>query len=54
MMRSYIHYYAEPLGNGRAVMRVDVVADGDLVESHTDGSPAPIETVRAYERKVRL
>ncbi len=44
-------YYAEPLGNGRAIMRVDTVVDGVLVESDTSGSPAPIETVRAHEER---
>lgn len=53
-MKSYISYYAEPLGHGRAIMRVDVVVDGELVESHTSGSPAPIETVRKHERTVQL
>lgn len=54
MTDSYIAYYAESLGHGRAIMRVDTVFDGQLVESHEDGSPAPIETVRAHERRVRL
>lgn len=53
-MESYIAYFVEPLGNGRAVMRVDIVVDGVLVDSHLEGSPAPIETVRRYERKVTL
>jgi hypothetical protein len=52
--RNYIHYYAEPLGHGRAIMRVDVVFHGELVESHTTGSPAPLETVRKHERKTNL
>lgn len=52
--RSEIVYYAEPLGDGRAVMRVDTVLEGVLEETHLDGSPAPIETVRAHERRVRL
>lgn len=47
--RSFIHHYAESLGNGRAIMRVDVVFDGKLVDSHTEGSPAPMETVRQHE-----
>lgn len=51
---SYIDRCAEPLGHGRAIMRVDVVADGELVESHTEGSPAPIDTVRAHEERVNL
>jgi hypothetical protein len=49
-MTTEIRYYAESLGNGRAIMRVDVVRDGVLVDSRTDGSPAPIETVRKCER----
>ena len=52
--RNYIHYYAEPLGHGRAIMRVDVVFHGQLVDSHTSGSPAPLETVRKHERKTNL
>lgn len=52
--QSYIHYYAEALGHGRAIMRVDVVFDGELVDSHTSGSPAPIDTVRAHERLTPL
>jgi len=35
-------------------MRVDVVIDGVLVDSHTEGSPAPIDTVRKYESKHEL
>lgn len=51
-----IHEYAEPLGNGRAQMQRDVVVDGKLVPelSGPVGSPAPIETVRQYERKVTI
>ena len=51
---SHITYYAEPLGHGRAIMRVDVVHDGELVATYTDGSPAPLATVRRYERRVSL
>lgn len=46
---SFIRSYAEPLGDGRAVMRVDVIVDGALDHSYLDGSPAPIDTVRQYE-----
>lgn len=46
MTGTRITRYPEPVGNGRAIMRVDVVHDGRLVESHTEGSPAPIDTVR--------
>ena len=53
-MNSYISYYAEALGHGRAILRCDVVIDGELVESHTVGSPAPIESVRAAERTANL
>lgn len=53
-MTSYVAYYAESLGHGRAIMRVDIVHDGELVQSYTDGSPAPIETVRKYEHVVQL
>lgn len=52
--QSYISHYAEPLGNGRAIMRVDIVIDGQLVDSHTEGSPAPIETVRRHESTTQL
>jgi hypothetical protein len=50
--RSYIHYYAEGLGNGRGILRCDVVVDGVLVPelSGEVGSPAPIDTVRQHER----
>lgn len=51
---SYIDYYPEPLGHGRAIMRRDVVFDGVLVESGTDGSPAPVDTVRAHAHRVTL
>lgn len=52
---SYINYYAEPLGHGRAIMRCDIVDDnGDLVDSHTVGSPAPLVTVRAAERRTTI
>lgn len=56
MGRSYIHRYAETLGNGRGIMRVDVVIDGKLVNelSGTEGSPAPLETVRKHEERVSL
>lgn len=53
-MRSYIHRYAESLGHGRAIMRCDTVIDGVLVESHVEGSPAPLKTVQAHEEKVML
>ena len=53
-MDSYIAYEAESLGHGRAILRCDVVFDGALVESHTVGSPAPIDTVRKAERKTTL
>lgn len=52
MPESYIAHYAEALGHGRAIMRVDVVIEGKLDHSYTEGSPAPIDTVRAYERRV--
>jgi hypothetical protein len=48
---NYIHRYAENLGHGRGIMRVDIVVHGKLVNSHLEGSPAPIETVRAHESK---
>lgn len=51
---SYIHRYAESLGHGRAIMRVDLVINGVLIESNVEGSPAPIETIQRYERKVAL
>lgn len=51
---SFIAWYAEPLGHGRAVMRADLVADGRLVMSWTDGSPAPLATVLAHEHRVPL
>jgi hypothetical protein len=51
---SFIAWYAEPLGHGRAVMRADVVAGGALVMSWTDGSPAPLATVRAHEHRTAL
>jgi len=52
--RSFIHYYAESLGHGRGILRVDVVHDDQLVESHEVGSPAPIQTVRKHERTIEL
>jgi hypothetical protein len=48
-----IIHYAESLGDDRAIMRVDIVADDELVMSYTEGSPAPIETVRKHERTVQ-
>ena len=30
---SYMAWYAEPLGHGRAIMRVNVVVDGKLLMS---------------------
>jgi hypothetical protein len=51
---SYIARYAEALGHGRAIMRVDVVIDGRLVQSWLDGSPAPIATVKAHESRLAL
>lgn len=51
---SYIEYYPEPLPGGRAVMRVDLVVDGALVESHLDGSPAPWASVERHARRVPL
>jgi hypothetical protein len=53
-MRRYVHRYAEPVSEGRSIMRVDYVWDGELVLSHTEGSPAPTETVKAHEQKVAL
>ena len=38
---NYVAYYAEAIGGGRAIMRRDVVVDGELVESSTDGSLRP-------------
>jgi len=54
--RSYIHYYAEGLGNGRGILRCDVVVDGLLVRelSGERGSPAPFDTVRQHEQLVVL
>lgn len=54
MTDSYIAYYAEPLGHGRAIMRCDLVVDGQLADSYTVGSPAPLETVRKHERRTPL
>lgn len=53
---SYIRYHAVDLGFGRAVMRREVVIDGEYVAelSGTTGSPAPIETVRQHERMVGI
>ena len=48
------HYFAEPLGRGRAIMRCDTVIDGKLVSSQTVGSPASMATVRAHERHYRI
>jgi hypothetical protein len=49
-----MHYYAESLGHGRAILRCDVVIDGELEDSHTVGSPAPVDTVRKQERTTPL
>ena len=53
---SYIHRYPDPLPGGRAIMRVDVVIDGELVNelSHLEGSPAPFATVKAHEERIAL
>lgn len=54
-MTGYIDYYAEALGHGRAIMRCDIVDNnGDLVDSHTVGSPAPIATVQAAARRTTI
>lgn len=52
--RSEIVYYAEPLGHGRGIMRCDVVWQGELISSELDGSPAPLATVQAHERRVSI
>jgi hypothetical protein len=52
--RNFIDYSAESLGNGRAVLRRDVVVHNTLVESYTVGSPAPIESVREAETRIDL
>jgi hypothetical protein len=51
---SYIDHYAEALGHGRGIMRVDVVIDGRLVDTHTEGSPAPLATVQAAAHRCTL
>lgn len=53
---NYIDYYAESLGNGRGILRCDVVVNGELVQelSGTVGSPAPMATVQQHERRVTL
>jgi hypothetical protein len=54
---SYIVYYAERLPNGprgRGILYCDVVFDGELVDSHEVGSPAPYATVKRAERKRML
>lgn len=43
-----IHYYPDALGHGRGIMRVDVVEDGTIVDTHTSGSPAPMDTLKRY------
>jgi hypothetical protein len=43
-----IHYYPEPLGSGRGIMRVDIVQDGTIVDTHESGSPAPMATLERY------
>jgi len=53
-VRSYISYYAESLGHGRAIMRVDIVVEGRLVQSYLSGSPAPMASVKAHEHRVPL
>jgi hypothetical protein len=54
-MMLVITYYAEQVRPGYSIMRRDVVVDGSLVPelSGTDGSPAPTETVKRYERIYR-
>jgi hypothetical protein len=54
MVRNFIEYYAEPLGNGRAIMRCDIVVEDKLLLSYTVGSPAPETTVRQHEQKISL
>lgn len=49
-----VHYYAEPLGFGRGILRCDVVVDGELMMSYPVGSPAPFAIVLAAERTVPL
>jgi len=51
---NYIHRYAEPLPGGRAIMRVDIVHDGVLVDSHLEGSPASWATVKAHEEMIEM
>lgn len=50
----YIAYEAEPLPHGRGVLRRDLVLDGRVLSSERTGSPAPLEAVKAHERKVVL
>jgi hypothetical protein len=51
---SYIERRAERLPRGRAVMRVDVVIEGELVDSWIEGSPAPFAVVQEHERRSPL
>jgi hypothetical protein len=54
---SYIERRAVRVGParfGRAELRVDVVIDGELVESWVEGSPAPLAVVQEHERRSPL
>jgi hypothetical protein len=51
---SYISRFADPLPGGRAIMRVDIVIDGVLEQSYTEGSPASLETVQRHEQTIPL
>lgn len=52
--RSFVEYTAEPLAHGRAIMRCEVVIDGEVVQSYLTGSPAPAAVVREHERRYFL
>jgi hypothetical protein len=45
---------SEALGDGRAVLRRDVVIEGEVIESTTIGSPAPLGVVQQREADVDL
>ena len=54
--RNLIHYWAEPLPGKRGQLMRDVVVDSKIVAelSGPIGSPAPIETVRKFEKTITL
>ena len=53
-LRDVLVYEAEPLEGERAQLWREVWIDGVRVEHVPLGSPAPIETVRAFEARVPL